>query len=171
MNQCDVHPAALQVDRLLDQCDLRRRRCSGPGGQHRNKVETGVVIRHRPTGIEAAATERRSQEQNRRMAIRRLRIKLALQLRSPQVATGEPSRLWQTRCRGGRIAIGRNHDDFPVLLTEALDQMMACKADLAAAARRLNCTRSQLTKLLKTVPEAIGQVNRHREQLGLKPLR
>lgn len=40
---------------------------SGPGGQHRNKTESCVVMRHRPTGIEAKASAK-SQHQNRRTA-------------------------------------------------------------------------------------------------------
>lgn len=40
---------------------------SGPGGQHRNKTESCVVMRHRPTGIEAKASTK-SQHDNRRLA-------------------------------------------------------------------------------------------------------
>ncbi len=47
-------------------------RASGPGGQHRNTRETGVRIRHLPTGIVVTATERRSQAENRRVALERL---------------------------------------------------------------------------------------------------
>lgn len=40
---------------------------SGPGGQHRNKTESCVIMRHLPTGIEAKAAEK-SQFQNRKTA-------------------------------------------------------------------------------------------------------
>ncbi len=48
-------------------------RGSGPGGQHRNVTESGVRIRHLPTGIVVQASERRSQAQNRELALERLR--------------------------------------------------------------------------------------------------
>lgn len=47
-------------------------RGSGKGGQHRNKVETGVRIRHPASGAVAEACEERQQGQNKRIAFRRL---------------------------------------------------------------------------------------------------
>ena len=47
-------------------------KASGPGGQHRNKTETGVRLTHLPSGITVSATERRSRERNRTMALARL---------------------------------------------------------------------------------------------------
>ena len=47
---------------LFDQCRFERFRASGPGGQHRNKTDSGVRLTHQPTGIAAEATERRSQQ-------------------------------------------------------------------------------------------------------------
>jgi len=55
MSSWPVHPAALSPAQLLEVCDVRRTRRRGPGGQHRNKVETAVVITHPPTGVKGEA--------------------------------------------------------------------------------------------------------------------
>ncbi len=63
-------------DSLERDCDLEFFIASGPGGQHRNKVETGVRLTHRPSGISVTATERRSQHANREMAFERMAARL-----------------------------------------------------------------------------------------------
>jgi hypothetical protein len=161
----------LSVDRLLKDCEFARTRRGGPGGQHRNKVETAVVVEHVPSGVAAEANERRSQGQNRRVAVFRLRVNLALAVRCPTGECRVPSAVWQSRCRNGRVAVNSEHEDFPALLAEALDVLESCEMDIRAAAQQLTVTASQLTKFLKQEPRAVTQINAHRTRLGLRPLR
>jgi hypothetical protein len=164
-----MHPAALPADDLLLQCDETRTRRSGPGGQHRNKVETAVVLVHRPTGLAAEGSERRSQAENRRVALWRLRLTLALSHREPPAAT--PSALWVSRVRGRQLVIAADHDDYPALVAEALDTLMAVGSEMRPAADALGVSMSQLTKLFRKVPAAWVAVNRLRGKAGPTPLR
>ncbi|MCH8924311.1 MAG: peptide chain release factor-like protein [Planctomycetes bacterium] len=165
-----VHPAALDESALLADCTVRRGRRSGPGGQHRNKVETAVVIEHGPSGIRAEASERRSQEENRRVAVFRLRVKLALGVRTPVGKTHTSSELWQSRCRHGKIRVAATHRDFPAVLAEAIAAIDCEDMDVSAAAKQLGCSTSQLTKLLKVEPRALAQINAARKARGLRKL-
>ena len=63
---------------LLRDVDLKyiTYRASGPGGQHRNKVESAVKIIHKPSGLQAVSCDSRSQYQNRIIARKRLEKKL-----------------------------------------------------------------------------------------------
>jgi hypothetical protein len=168
------HPSCLEPDVLAAQCDFQATRRSGPGGQNRNKVETAVILTHRPTGIVAEAAERRTQGENRKMALFRLRVKLALEVRcfsaAGEIEPFRPSDLWRSRCQGGRIAINPAHDDFPAVLAEALDVLAATASDPKRAAMALGCSPSQLIKLLKEEPRALTRLNDDRRQAGLHPL-
>jgi hypothetical protein len=168
-----MHPAQLPVEKLLAECSLQRTRRGGPGGQHRNKVETAIVIVHEPTGVRAEANERRSQAANRTQALFRLRVRLALEVRQEEGnhAASVPSTLWVRRSGGGKIRVNPRHDDFPALLAEALDAIGRVDADVAAAARQLGVTPSQLIKLLKLQPDALIAVNGQRTTHGLSALR
>ncbi len=166
-----THPAALPEDELLKQCAMTRGRGSGPGGQHRNKVQTLVQLTHEPTGITAHAGERRSPEVNRKVALRRLRLALATEQRV-LVPEGEiRSDLWRSRVRGGKIALNTRHADYPAMLAEAMDVLAACSWDPKWASTRLACTASQLVKLVGAHPPALVVVNEARKARGDRALR
>ena len=161
------NPASIDPSRLLAECEQRFTRRSGPGGQNRNKVETAVILRHRPTGLVAEASERRSQGENRERALFRLRLAMALEIRRP--FEGGPSALWLSRCRGGRLAVNPGHDDFPSLLAEALDALTSHDHDARVAAESLGCSATQLVNLLRDEPRALALVNASRAGRGLHP--
>ena len=173
------HPACLDDDDLLRSCEVGRGRAGGPGGQHRNKVETLVTITHRPTGMEAHAGERRSQIENKGVAVFRLRLMLATQSRAAPPrprgleAVDGPwtSALWRSRLVGGRIKCNPVHRDFPSMLAEAMDVLADAGWEAAPAALRLGTTPTQLTRFIAAHPPAFVQMNGERAKRGIHPLR
>ncbi|MCA9133274.1 MAG: peptide chain release factor-like protein [Planctomycetales bacterium] len=164
-----MHPSRLAEEELLKRCDVRSDRRSGPGGQHRNKVETAIVVTHRPSGITAEASERRSQVENRRVALFRLRLALALGLRM-EVGPGPASPLWHSRVKNQRIAVSAMHEDYPSLLAELLDQLAAGDYCVVAAGDHFGVSPSQVVKLLRQYPPALRTVNEARAARGLHRL-
>ena len=165
------HPAAIDETALLAACVIRRCRTGGPGGQHRNKTETGISITHAPTGLVGQAGERRSLRENQRMAIWRLRLSLAVEVRGYFDLRRVPSALWRPRCRGEKLSVNPEHHDYPALLAEALDVLSALRFDASRAANLLQCTTSQLVKLIKEEPRAMGWVNRERIARGMRAMK
>ncbi len=165
------HPAAIEIEQLLKDCTISKGRSQGPGGQHRNKVSTHITITHTPTSISAQAGERRSAAENEKVAISRLRHTLALTIRRP-VPIGEiRSDLWVSRTKNGKIICSSKHHDYPAMLALALDVLEDSKYDPKKAALRLDCSATQLLKLLAAHPPAFVLLNKNRADHHLHPLK
>lgn len=162
-----VHPCDLSLEELEKQCQWITTRRRGPGGQHRNKTESAIVLTHLPTGVMGQAAERRSQADNLRVAVKRLRVNLALQVRFLSRADKAPSTLWQSRVQDQRIHVNPEHVDFPTMLAEALDVVRDRQGQIPHVAEQLQCTTTQLCKFLRVEPRAWQLVNKWRTEQGL----
>lgn len=164
------HPATLSDDQLLAECSRQTTRRTGPGGQHRNKVETAVVFTHKPTGLRGEGSETRSQARNGDAALFRLRQTLAEEIRCAVEPDAAPSELWRSRTPKRKLNVSDDHADFPALLAEALDCVAALGYDLAVAAAKLDVSTTQLVRFLQQAPVAWQRINAERRTRNLRPL-
>ncbi len=168
------HPAVQSPEELLAQCGLRTQRRSGPGGQHRNKTSSGVFLHHEPTGIVAEATERRSQADNRVVALQRLRFRLAIEVRTPSVldipAAEEESQL-RDEFRGKLLKMNDRNEAKPAVLALVLNDLHASGGQPSAVAPLWETSTSSIVRLVKSHPASFALLNairRHHGRSGLK---
>jgi len=172
---------ALDDAALLDQCDVHIHRSSGPGGQHRNKVSSAVRLKHRPTGVTANATESRSQHDNRRAAVRRLRMNLACRCRravdpaDPDVPPVVAECLFAPRGRrtshaSQKLAVGRKDARFWPVAAFLLDLLDVADARLAPAAAALNISTSNFVSILKSDRHLLAAAQAIRKAHGQKSI-
>lgn len=162
-------------DALIAQCEVDRYRASGPGGQHRNKTESAVRLRHEPTGVSAIGEDSRSQAENKLHAVRRLRAAIALEVREPVELEGYvPSPRLAALVRGGTAPLGaktRLTGAYWAAIGELLDLLVAGGLEIAATAQRLGMTTGALSKLLLHDEQVARTVNDLRRARNLRPLR
>jgi len=67
---------ASTVDLRDEDIDVKTCRGTGPGGQHKNKTDTCVIMTHKPTGVSVRCDSERSQASNRQTALTTLKARL-----------------------------------------------------------------------------------------------
>ena len=135
---------------LLSDCRQQHYRGSGPGGQHRNKVETAIRLRHQPSEIVVQAEESRSLKGNRLRALRRLREQIAIEIRV-EIDPLRPlaSEFLAQLGPKGTLRISRHNPSYPIVIATVLDALNDAGGSYADAAAMLGITTSQLLKLLR----------------------
>ena len=175
----DTNYLDLDDQALRAQCDVHIYKSSGPGGQHRNKVSSAVRFRHRPTGVTAHSDESRSQHDNRRIAMRQLRMKLACHCRRPLPPHAElpplvADCLFTPRGRQAgtlkRLAVGRKDHRFWPVAAFLLDLPDAHEGSLGDAAASVGVSTANLAKLLKSDRHLLAAAQRIRNDHGHKPI-
>ncbi|XP_057759353.1 uncharacterized protein LOC130979823 [Arachis stenosperma] len=178
----DVSKRYLELtdDELMRQCEMGTFRTSGPGGQHRNKRDTAVRLKHLPTGIVAQASEDRSQHKNRASALKRLRARIALKLRKTVdlEAYSPPRELLQilppkSSIRGSDCGpqIGPNNPKFLLGMQALLDLIFAVEGSVSDAAKYLGLSTGALSRLILSDDSLRMEVNELRASKGMKPLK
>ena len=169
-----LHPSCLPADEIARQCELRTQRRSGPGGQHRNKTSSGVFLFHAPTGVVAEATERRSQSENRKIALARMLLKLAVEIRTISPIAGSidlVEREIRNHLQKREMRVARHSTDYPALCALLLNDLYFTGGQPSLVGQYWQAGSSGLVRFLKTHPPAILFVNEIRGHHGRLPLR
>ncbi|KAG9457115.1 hypothetical protein H6P81_001623 [Aristolochia fimbriata] len=170
----------LSDEQLMGQCEMDTFKASGPGGQHRNKRESAVRLKHIPTGVIAQATEDRSQHKNRASALARMRTMLALKVRNELDLESytPPLELLQILPRKSTIReadvgpqIGPNNPKFALGMQALLDLMVAVNGSVSDAAKLLGLSTGALSRLILSDDSLRREVNELRESKGMRPLK
>ncbi|KAJ4824802.1 hypothetical protein Tsubulata_042984 [Turnera subulata] len=147
----------LTDEELMKECEMSTFKASGPGGQHRNKRETAVRLKHLPTGVIAQAVEDRSQHMNRSSALKRLRVLLAIKVRNNVdiESYSPPIELRQilppkSTVRGSDCGpqIGPKNPKFVLGMQALLDLIFAVEGSVSEAAKLLGLSTGGLSRLI-----------------------
>jgi hypothetical protein len=162
-------------DALVAQCEVDRYKASGPGGQHRNKTESAVRLRHKPTGVSAIGEDSRSQSENKLHAVRRLRSAIALEVREPvRLEDFVPSARLAAFIAAGTAPQGAKTKltgEYWAAIAELLDLLVAGDLEIATTAQRLGITTGALSKQLLHDEQVARVVNDLRRARGMRALR
>ncbi len=141
----------LDDETLLKQCEENRYRSGGPGGQRRNKVETAVKLHHEASGASVHSDDSRYLQRNRLTAVRRLRERIALDVRAPfdLESPNLPEEFVKQRGPRGSLGVNEKNPVYPLVVATALDALLATGGSYARTADALGITTSQLVKFLK----------------------
>jgi peptide chain release factor 1 len=136
-----VMPEAEEKDIVIrtEDLDIGTFRASGAGGQHVNKTESAIRIKHNPSGIVVACQESPSQHRNRDIAMQMLRSKILHEQehkaaqkrsaeRSSQIGSGDRSEKIRTynfpQDRLTDHRINKNFSNLPGILAGGIDDII-----------------------------------------------
>lgn len=139
-------------------CKLQAFKSSGPGGQKVNKTSSAVRLTHNPTGIEVTSSESRSQHENRHHALKKMRMKIALEIRSDGKKGID------------KFEISVSNPRYPLFAALLLDSLNDYGFRIRDCAQFLHMSTGQLIRLLEKDPEIWRKVNSERKTIGLKAL-
>lgn len=170
-----AHAYLLLSDRdLLVQCEVTTYRASGPGGQKRNKTESAVRLKHRPSDVMVHADESRSQAENKIKALARLRQRIAVQVRNAvDLENYNVPEALASLIPGRRTASrpGRKSAAYAVAVQQLLDLFVANGCSVADSARCLKLSTAAMSQLLLDADWVGRAVNMLRRERGLRALR
>ncbi|MCL2260442.1 MAG: peptide chain release factor-like protein, partial [Fibromonadales bacterium] len=148
---------------LLKLCEASAYKGSGPGGQHRNKTSTGVNLKLEVSNqenplikkivVQTFSCDDRSAHINKLLALKKLRMKIALQMREePAVQTPFPF-------PGSNGKISPDNALYPQFIADVLDRL----DDFDKAAKMWGLSKSALNKIMLQDKKVMEAFQKHRQ--------
>ena len=143
-------------DDLAAECSWDFHKTTGNGGQKKNKTSSAVRVFHQPTGLSAVCDRERSQKMNRKGALHKLRLAIALAYREKFDTSVN------TVCGGTVPAL--SSPNYPLFAAYTLDALADAEWEPEAACALLGWSKSHLFKIIGRDPALGAVINREREK-------
>lgn len=161
----------LTEEALLADCRFEAFRGPGPGGQKRNKTSNSIRLTHLPTGIHVLAGESRSQAENKLRAVRRLKLRLATDVRyAVDSRYWEPPPWFAQVVQLGRLAVSHRNAHYARAGGLVLDLLESRRGNVADVAKLLGVTTSSIVRFLEQEPPLWRAANAIRKSAAQPPL-
>ena len=152
------------------QCRIDAYMASGHGGQKRNRSYSAVRATHLPTGIAVIAEESRSQHENKKRALQRLKKAIAVRVRKDTPLTALPEPIRHLFRPDVRELINPKNPLYPLLCATVLDALYHAQGKISIAAQTLGITTSRMNKILSRDKDLFTAANNIRSLFNQKPL-
>ena len=146
-------------DSLMLICEFTPFKSTGRGGQKKNKSSSAVRLVHKQTGIAVTATKSRSQHENRKLSLKRLKFEIAFQIRSKESV------------QLTNYEMSPNNKRFYLWVAYIFDLLERHNFAVSNVAKEIGLSTSRLIKLLARDPDVWQHLNNRRRSLDLKDLK
>lgn len=155
----------MPLSELLRACKVTGFQGSGPGGQFRNKTNSGVDLRLSEFNLAIKSCESRSANENKVHALHRMRLAIALHVRE----TPKPPEA--LKFPGSMGHVQPSNELYPQFIADVLDIVAANGGDTREAARAFGLSTTAMTKILHADKAVLAKVQELRKAGGKPPLR
>lgn len=153
----------MPLNELLRACKVSGFQGSGPGGQFRNKTNSGVDLRLSEFNLAIKSCESRSASENKVHALHRMRLSIAIHVR-------ESPKTGPLRFPGSMGHIQPSNEAYPQFIADVLDIVFANGGDTREAARAFGLSNSALGKILRANKAVYAAFSEMRKSLLAKTL-
>ena len=155
----------MPLNDLLRACKVSGYQGGGPGGQFRNKTNSGVDLRLSEFNLAIKSCESRSASDNKVHALHRMRLAIALNVREAPKSASE------LKFPGSMGHIQPSNELYPQFIADVLDIVAATGGDTKEAARAFGLSPSALTKILHADKAVLAKIQQLRQSGGKPALR
>ncbi|NLB63767.1 MAG: hypothetical protein GX801_06630 [Fibrobacter sp.] len=153
----------MKPEELLKHCTVQAHRGGGPGGQKRNKTFSGVRIKYSPFNLEILCNENRSPHINKSLALKRLRLSIAIKVREPI-----DEEVMEFPGQKGRIS--SQNLLYAPWIAQVLDYFEHYQGQLKPVAEKWNLSNSALVRIFFSEKQLISEVQKIRQKNKLNRL-
>ena len=149
----------LSDEELVSLCSVDPYKSTGNGGQKKNKTSSAIRMTLKDSSISVTESGDRQQSVNKKRAIRKMRMAIAMELR-------DEAKKWE-----GQLDMNAKNSQYPAFLACLIDNLVEKNWQVSDVAKLFDISTGRFIKILAKDDNLWQYVNQQRQRNNLKPLK